>query len=126
MFLHAVAKSGIRARALWRNSWRSFAAAAAAGALMVLLLPAADGFVRTAALGSVGLLVYGVVLIPANPLVAWTARQVRPRPAGRDVRRGDQQAEAAEPYSSGKAETGNPFRPSLGLDPPVLADGRAR
>ena len=57
-------------------------AAVAAGALMILLLPVADGLYRMAVLGSVGLLVYGLVLIPANPLVAWTARQVRPRPAG--------------------------------------------
>ena len=82
MFLRAVAKSGIRARALWHHSWRALVAAIAAGALMILLLPVADGLYRMAVLGSVGLLVYGLVLVPANPLVAWTARQVRPRPAG--------------------------------------------
>lgn len=82
LFVRAVGVSGIRPGALWRYSWRALAAAAAAGAVMLLLLPVAHGLFRLALLGSAGLAVYGLVLVPANPLIGWVARQVRPRPAG--------------------------------------------
>jgi O-antigen/teichoic acid export membrane protein len=80
LFVRAVGVSGIRPSALWHHSWRALAAAAAAGAVMILLLPVAQGLFRVAIAGAAGMAVYCLVLVPANPLVGWVARQVRPRP----------------------------------------------
>jgi hypothetical protein len=40
----------------------------------------AQGLFRVAIAGAAGMAVYCLVLVPANPLVGWVARQVRPRP----------------------------------------------
>lgn len=81
LFVRAVGASGIRAGALWHHSWRALVAAVAAGGVMVLLLPVAHGFPRMVLLGTAGLAVYCLALVPGNPLVGWTLSRIRPRPA---------------------------------------------
>jgi PST family polysaccharide transporter len=77
--LRALRTSGVHVASLGRELFRPVVAAAVMAAVVALLEPAFnDAFVTLVVLGSLGIAVYLLALVPRNPTVQWTRAHLLP------------------------------------------------